>query len=144
MTTGMRTEPKVETRQRRKFNWNWLWLIPALIIASALIGYATTPKPPRTGNAATTQSVQSGGTGSQGSVGHFREQVQPRAQQNGGTTGGPINTLPTSRAQGKGVPAAESTGGTDAGAGVSGITSTQEGLGGATPRNKSGAGPDIR
>lgn len=120
MTTGMRTEPKVETHQRHKFNWNWLWLIPAATIASALIGYATTPKPPRTGNAATTQSVQSGGT-----------------------TRGPINTLPTSRATGKGVPAAESTGGTDAGAGVSGITSTQEGLGGATPRNKGGAGPDT-
>jgi hypothetical protein len=142
MTTGMRSEATVETRRRR--NWNWLWLIPAVIIVLALIGFAQTPKPARTGNNATSESVQNGATGSQGAVGRFAENVQPNEKggQANGTTAGPLNTIPTSRAQGQGTPAAESTGGTDAGAGNSGITSTQEGLGGAASRGDKSNAPD--
>jgi len=139
MTTGMKTEPTVERRPGRK--WNWLWFVLALVVASALVGLFTTPKPPKTDNNATSGSVQNSATGQQGSTGMFREEVVPN-EHTGTITGSPMNTPPSSvsRGQGKGLPASESTGGSDAGAGNSGITSTQEGLGGATPRgNKSGA-----
>jgi hypothetical protein len=134
MTTGMRTEPTVETRRRSK--WNWLWLLVAAIIALALVGYATTPKPGKSGNSATTQSVQDGATGQQGAVGGFAEQVVPNSDQgtNGQTSRGTVNNnLPGSQpATGQGLPAAQSgNGAVDMGAGNSGIDSTQEGLGGA-------------
>ena len=140
MTTGMRTEPAVERHRRSK--WNWLWLLLAAIIALALVGYATTPKPRKTGDNATTQSVQDGATGQQGSVGGFAEQVVPNAGQStkGANSRGTVNNnVPGSQtATGKGIPAAQSdNGATDMSAGNSGIKSTQEGLGGA---NSAGSG----
>jgi hypothetical protein len=140
MTTGMKTESNVETRKRR-FNRNWLWLVLAAIVALALIGYATTPKPPRAEDAATSGSVQDSATGQQGSVGLFAEQVIPNEE--GTTTGGPRNMPPGMNppATGQGVPGAETEWrGTDAGAGSTGIPSTLEGESGATPHGQSQSG----
>lgn len=132
MTTGMRPEQTTVTK-RKGPRVSWLWVVVAIVIASALIGWATTPKPQATNSNAVTDTTHDASSGSQGSVGGFSQQVVPGQGPNGNVTGSPMNSSNPSRATGTGSNEGSRSTGQDMGAGSSGINTATDSLGGSTP-----------
>jgi hypothetical protein len=127
----MRPEQTTTVKRRRRINW--FWVIVAIVLASALVGWAMTPKPGPTGNSATSGAVQDSATGSQGAVGGFAEQVVPGERPQTTTGDSPLNNTPGFNTS----PSGSQPGtvqGTDAGAGSSGVSTSTDSIGGSTPK----------
>jgi hypothetical protein len=143
MSTELKDQTTVEA-ERKPGRMLWLWGLVAALVIVAVAVFVVSSRSSNNNNQgynATTDSVHNAATGSQGSVGNFREQVIPdktgATTGTSGITGTPTNTLPGTiqRAPAdKAVPGSGSTG-DDMGSGNTGVGTATDSVGGAPMPN---------